>query len=258
MPASETPESVLRALDRTLSTGGARVTIEFAQQFPPLPDLAPRRRGGLLRPLIHAGSMAGKRAFTAGLGKLVKDLKGEGYIDFRRHRCALDYGSYALIVADDRMWSGRSGRPVATLPDETATSIEPMWLLDLVRGVTGVEAEGEELVRGRKRQHLRTHADMGRAAAVAPAGLPVPIGAARYEDLLRLPLELWLDEDGYIRRLRQGDETATLTLELLELGAEGPADWTRLPTFRSPQEADRRARATRTENAAESRFVRGA
>ena len=148
MPASETPESVLRALDRTLSTGGARVTIEFAQQFPPLPDLAPRRRGGLLRPLIHAGSMAGKRAFTAGLGKLVKDLKGEGYIDFRRHRCALDYGSYALIVADDRMWSGRSGRPVATLPDETATSIEPMWLLDLVRGVTGVEAEGEELVRG--------------------------------------------------------------------------------------------------------------
>lgn len=240
----DTPESVLQALDRTLATGCARVEFEFAQRFPPLPDLSSRRRGGLLRPLIRAGSTAGKRAFTAGLGKLVKDLQGEGYIDFRTHRCALDYGSYALIVVADRMWSGRSGRPVATLPEEPATSIEPMWPLDLVRGVTDVEAQGEELVSGRRRRHLRTHADMSRAAAVAPAGLPVPIGAARYSDLLHLPLELWLDEDDYIRRLRQGGEAAAFTLDLLELGADGPADWTRLPTFRSPQEADLLARRT--------------
>jgi len=234
---------VLQALDRTLATGCARVRFEFAQQFPALPDFPPRRRGGVLRPLIRAASTAGKRAFTASLDKLAKDLQGEGYIDFRAHRCALDYGSYALIVVGDRMWSGRSGRPVATLPDEPATFIEPMWLLDLVRGVTDVEAQGEELVSGRRRRHLRAHADISRAAVVAPAGLPVPIGAARYGDLLRLPLELWLDEDDYIRRLRQGNETATLTLELVELDAEAPADWSRLPTFRSPQEAEMCSRA---------------
>jgi len=245
-PAPETPESLLQALDRTLATGCARVEFEFAQQFPVLPDFPPRRRGGLLRPLIRAGSTASKRAFTAGLGKLTKDLRGEGCIDFRAHRCALDYGSYAMIVVGDRMWSGRSGRPLATLPDEAATSIEPTWLLDLDRGVTDVEAHGKELVSGRRCRHLLAHADMGRAAAVAPAGLPVPHCAARYGDLLRLPLELWLDEEDYIRRLRQGDEVATLTLELLELGVDAPADWTRLPTFRSPKEAALLARRAST------------
>lgn len=228
VPGPETTEYLLQALDRTLETGGARARFTFAQQFK-LPESSPRRRGGLLRPLVRVGSFAGRRAFTAGLGKLGGDLVGEGYIDFGGHRSAFAYGSFAVMVVGDRMWMGRSGTPIATLPEERASWLEPLWLIDLVRGVTDFEVRGEELVGDRTCQRLYAYADLGRAAAASPSDLPVPTGADRYGDLLRLPLELWIDEQNHIRRARQGDATVTLTLDLLEFGAEDGTDWSRLP-----------------------------
>jgi hypothetical protein len=58
---------------------------------------------------------------------------------------------------------------------------------------------------------------------------------------VRLPAEVWLD-DSHIRRVRFVSERRIESLELWDFGAslEG-LDWTRLPTFRSPERAARLA-----------------
>ena len=59
----------------------------------------------------------------------------------------------------------------------------------------------------------------------------------RFEDLLALPVEVWLDAQ-HVRRVRYRPEHLTETLELWDFGvALDDLDWTRLPAFRSPDEA---------------------
>jgi hypothetical protein len=64
----------------------------------------------------------------------------------------------------------------------------------------------------------------------------------RFEDLLALPLEAWID-DTHVRRVRfDGGRAAgmgVVTLDLDDFGVEvDDLDWSRLPTFRSPEEAE--------------------
>jgi len=74
-------------------------------------------------------------------------------------------------------------------------------------------------------------------------GIAAP-ARTRFEDLLALPVEVWI-EDTQIRRIRfsfEGIEQHTDTLELWDFGVSlDDLDWTRLPTFRSPDEAAQRS-----------------
>ncbi|MEJ7892199.1 MAG: hypothetical protein WKF94_06130 [Solirubrobacteraceae bacterium] len=50
----------------------------------------------------------------------------------------------------------------------------------------------------------------------------------------RIPVEVWVGDDGYIRRVRHtsgrpNKPFGTGTLDLTELGVELPLDWSRLP-----------------------------
>ena len=115
-----------------------------------------------------------------------------------------------------------------------------MWLLDLLAGVTDAADVGAEDVRGAPWRHLTGHADISRAAKVVSGAVAVP-ARRRFEDLLALPVDVWLD-DTHIRRIRfnsnQSGEQRSETLELWDFGARlDDLDWTRLPTFRSPKEA---------------------
>ena len=89
-------------------------------------------------------------------------------------------------------------------------------------------------------RHLGCTADLSRASQAAAGRIAVPV-RSRFEDLLALPLEVWLD-DMHIRRVRfssaEGAEQRSETLELWDFGvAVDDLDWTRLPTFRSADEA---------------------
>ncbi len=62
----------------------------------------------------------------------------------------------------------------------------------------------------------------------------IPAGMSWLDDLARIPVDVWLDDDGHIRHIRHtsgGHHTPTgiSTLDLIELGIEPPSDWSHLP-----------------------------
>lgn len=166
-------------------------------------------------------------------------------MDVAGRRFMLDYGSYARLYADGQLWHGRSGRRLATLPAHElppdATPATPLWLLDLVAGIfEASDTGGGQEVRGAACRHLSATTDLSRATKATPGGIGVP-ARKRFEDLLSMPVELWLD-DTHIRRVRfssqEANEHRSEALKLWDFGvALDEFDWTRLPTFRSPDEA---------------------
>jgi hypothetical protein len=111
-----------------------------------------------------------------------------------------------------------------------------LWLLDLLAGLTVATDEGGADVRGTACRHFSTTVDVSRASNVTPGGVAVP-RLRRYEDLLALPVAVWIDDE-HVRRVRFRAEDRIDTVELWDFGVSlGDLDWTRLPTFRSPEEA---------------------
>lgn len=101
-------------------------------------------------------------------------------------------------------------------------------------------------VYGAPCRHLEITVDLSRASRAAPGGLATP-RRRRFEDLLALPAEVWLDEH-HVRRVRCRSEHRMETVQFREFGVSlDHLDWTRLPTFRSPEEAAKvRKRADRS------------
>jgi len=230
-------EALDLARRRTLAAGSARIVVsrEWTTDMPPMPQ---RRRGGLLRPLMRAGKAAGKRLLTRALGDLdFRRQEAEGFIDLARRRYLLDYGHYARLFADGQEWDGRSGRLLSTLSADTDVVPTPLWLLDLLAGVTETRDAGTEGVRGTPCRRIAAKTDLSRASRDIPGGIAVP-QLGRFEDLLALPIEVWVDES-HVRRVRFERDDRVETVELWDFGTPLDAiDWTRLPTFRSPEEAE--------------------
>ena len=115
--------------------------------------------------------------------------------------------------------------------------------MDLLAGVTSAEEAGLEDVRGTSCRHLVATADLGRASQATSGGMPVR-GGKTFDELLALPVEVWIDES-FIRRVRFAPKAGDAdTLDLWDFGTPlDDLDWTRLPTFRSPSEAARVRRA---------------
>jgi hypothetical protein len=229
-------EALTVARKRTTASGTARIElfVDHTWEMPPMPR---RRRGGLLRPLMKAGQAVGKRL----LKQAFKDFSfrhqsAEGVLDLAERRYMLDYGSYARLYAGGKEWDGRSGRRLATLPPEEQKVPTPLWLLDVLDGVSSATDEGLEEVRGASCRHVSATTDLGRASAATPGGVAIPV-RGRFEDLLALGVDVWFD-DAHIRRVRFESENQTEMLELWDFGVPvDEFDWTRLPTFRSPEEA---------------------
>lgn len=240
--SAEAGDDVLKALERTLGSRAARIEFSFAHHFAGMAgDSRRRRQNGLLRPVTRAGGALVKRVVTAGVGKLSSAGSGQGVLDFERRRSIVDYGGFVVVTIADTRWSGASGRPLAGFEEIVATTMEPMWLVDLARGTTDAAVEGREPVHGRECCKFLAHADLSRAAAASPGELALS-PAGFYSDLLRSPFRAWVDDEGYIRRLRHDSKVFSvaleLALELLEFGIDVPADWSCLPMLSSPVNAD--------------------
>jgi hypothetical protein len=237
-------EVIADARERTLAAVSARIElfIDHTWESPPVPRRPRRRRGGLMRPVRAVAKMAGKRLLKAVIGDFdFHHQNAEGVLDLDRRRYMLDYGSYARLYADGKEWDGRSGRRLVTLTTDVDVVPTPLWLLDVLAGVTAATDEGTEDVRGTPCRRLTATIDVS-ASKLTPGGVAVPT-LARFEDLLALPVEVWAD-DRHVRRVRFRPEHRTETLELWHFGVPlDDLEWTCLPTFRSPEEAARPAEA---------------
>jgi len=254
-------EEVLGALEHTLARRVAR--IEFRHDFDFDFDMAesrspPVRLGSLARGLLRRPGRQSLESLLRGIGRLFMRWAGKlatsamrrlfkrwmgkvgaqgavGVVDFDAHRCMYGYRgrSEATLVAGDKYWHGEPGTSVDAVSEKPALAIQPLWLLDLVRGVEEAHESGEELLHGHTRRRFVGHADLNRAADAVPYEMALPTGIGQLGQLTRLPLELWIDPERQIRRIRHTGErpdgsTITSTIDLIEFGVGLPPDWSRL------------------------------
>jgi len=158
---------------------------------------------------------------------------GQGVLDLPGRRSMLDYGSYAVLQAGTHEWSGRSGRALDTLPTSPPRIASPLWLVDLVAGVTTAVDQGTDEVDGQGWRHLRASASLAKASSRRPEGMASP-ARARYEELEELPLKVWLF-NGHLSRVRFVDDRRTESVTLTEFGIDTAGlDWSRLPNLGGP------------------------
>jgi hypothetical protein len=241
-----TVEEVLGALERTLLRGSAQIVFRYDPGPPDLPPPAapmPRREGGSL--WRHAASVAGHvagetvvRVSQRGLAYAsgIMTRGATGIVDFAAGRSAHRYceRSGVTMIAEDRSWYGAPGSPVDRLTARRASAPHPRWMVDLLRGTVDAREDEPEELDGRRTRRFSAHADLTRAAAAVSYRMAIPAGAVDLDELERLALEIWVDDDGCIRRIRltgagpTGAGTTT-TLDLTELGIATPSDWSRIP-----------------------------
>lgn len=224
------------ARDRTTATGTARVSCvtEHTWTWPEMPAQQ-QRRGPVQRAVRGAGKAAGKGLWRVLARRTdIRHQSADGVIDFASRRFMIDYGSYAVLQASGQEWSGRSGRALSTLPASANRVGSPLWLIDLLGGLTSAVDLGTEEVEAQTWQRWRTTANLAAASAELPDGMPSPAND-RFEELLQLPLDVWID-DTHLRRIRFDHEHRSETVTFSDFGSDVEGlDWDRLPTFCSPR-----------------------
>lgn len=240
---AEAVNKILACAERTLAAGSARVMLHLQWKFPPGQPGRGRRRSTTWRVATGVGKLVFKAWLERmGQGGELGHLTGTGFIEPGRGRYMIDCGAFALLFADGKLLSGRSGRPLRTLPPHPvrAQQEKVFWLLKLLPGTTNARQEASETLHGTVCQKLAAHVDMARASAASGAGLHSP-AVERFEDLQALPVTVWIDGQ-HIRRIEfQPTGPSQLTaLDLWDFGVPvDELDWSRLPTFRSPGDAGR-------------------
>jgi len=248
--ASGTVDLVRRARAATVAAGTARV-LAVTEHDVALWEELPRRRGplsraarfvagavaALLPPVRYVAKFAGRRLWKlVGRGISFRRQEAEGVVDFAHRRYAVDYGHYSVMYMDGQHWNGRSGRARVTLPVRDGEVPTPLWLVDLLSGVTQAEDQGPEIVRGATCRRIAVSVDVGRASAATPGGVAAP-ARSRFDELLSLPVDVWID-DSHVRRVRYVAGETAETIELWDFGVRIKSlDWTYMRTFRSPDAA---------------------
>ncbi len=241
---------VRAALGHTVSRGTAR--IEFRCEIPPVDFDAlkgPKTRrpdGHPLRGLMRRLGVALIVVVLAGTMRLVERWwrksaaqPAAGVIDFEAQRCMYaDSRSTATLVVGDRTWRGPFGTAVDAVSADYASTMQPLWVIDLVRGIMAAREETPQVLDGRTCRRYSAHADLNRVAEAVPYQLAIPMSMRRLGELKRIEVEVWVDDGGCIRRIRHAETRGgtpsfpvnTATLDLIEFGIEPPADWSRLST----------------------------
>lgn len=227
---------------RTWSAGSARITYDLARTWT-MPQFPTPPRSPLRQALITVGKGAGKAAgravyHLAARGKdPLRGMSADGVLDLAGRRSMMDYGSYAVVQVDGEQWTGRAGRALDTLPSSRASTAVPLWLLDLLGGAVSADDQGEDTIDGDRCRRVHVVVDLAVASAAVPGGLPSP-ARDRFDDLLALPVEVWVDATR-VRRIKFSDPegsyaSVATTLTLSGFGVDvDHLDWSRLPTFRS-------------------------
>lgn len=229
-------DEVRRAVDQTTGSRSARISCTTTFTWT-MSHASSRKRG----PIRQVAVTAARRVATAVGRPILRLVAGrddlrrftsEGFIDFAGDRSLVDHGSFAILQAGTQVWSGRSGRPIATLDAEPARVASPLWLVHLLAGTVSASEQGSDRVDGEQWRRFDVVADLAIASAARPGGMPSP-AQDRFETLRELSFEVWL-HDGYLKQIRFVTAAEETVITLTEFGVDVDGlDWQTLPVFNS-------------------------
>ena len=105
---------------------------------------------------------------------------------------------------------------------------DPSQGLDFLRGATGVQAVGDEDVRGVPTKHYTAVVDLRSLGTKYPEMKPSIDQLVEQSGISHVPVEVWIDEDGFVRRMKQtldGNGSGlqmnmTMTTDLFDFGTD--------------------------------------
>ncbi|MFC7626062.1 hypothetical protein [Microlunatus sp. GCM10028923] len=230
--------AIRAALQQTTQAGSARIVyaLETDWTIPRPPESNDRGvRQFVARGVLAVGKVLGPALFrlmTRGMD--FRRQTGNGVLDISQRRSMIDYGGYAQLQVAEKEWRGRSGQLLDESFEDHARVGSPLWLLDLLAGVSVAEEQGPLGPGPHIARYFRVTIDLAQASAVAPFGMASP-SRDHFEELHRLEAEVWLD-DSHIQQIQFTDGRQTYILTLSDFGADvDNLDWTRLPTVEPPE-----------------------
>lgn len=196
-----------------------------------------------------AGSAKLSVAVQAPVGGSLLMLRGDGAYDFRTGRGTLTlhlppeyavlYGTSTLksIIDGDttymydparRAWAILSDSPPQSTLDVFTELVpdDPTQILDFLEPGGDVETVGEESLFGTETTHYRANVSVSKLVDNAPANVQQAVRASgMVHDGDTLPVDVWVDEAGMMRRIelkgRLGEvDNVALTLDLFDFGTD--------------------------------------
>jgi hypothetical protein len=143
-----------------------------------------------------------------------------GRVDFRAERSLYAHADDEwMLLAPAQRLEGRPGAWYASSNDShLLTEDDPFWLLAVIAATVEATDEGPQSVGGSRCERYLASADL--ALAASNSARPVaPIQAAGDERMDRIPVEVWLDSEGRIRRARLHRGRAVIRMQFLNFGA---------------------------------------
>jgi hypothetical protein len=221
--ASIDPQEIIDSFATTAASGLARARFEYDTGWSEVRDSFPRWVRFIASPIRPIWRWANKDSDP---GRFVYG----GVIDVASQRCAMEmtHGPQFVVVGN-RKWFGRPGDPLEEKEALPADTVQPLWLLGLLKGVVSASLDAEMELRGAQCRVFSVRADLAQASAATQGGL-APCSAARFEDLRRLPLKVAVDNEGRVRQV-EGSSTFGETgnsrylVELYDFGVPQAPDW---------------------------------
>jgi hypothetical protein len=149
-----------------------------------------------------------------------------GRTDFINERSLYDGGGQGwTLTAPGLEFVGEPGEwERVVLEDETLVGyVDPMWLLELIAAAVEAIPEGAELVVAEPCTRFATLASLSRARDRSARPMESPSSRGRL-DVERVPVDVWLDADGRIRRGVMRADRTLMILELSDFGGPQPID----------------------------------
>lgn len=149
--------------------------------------------------------------------------EAEGVIDFRNCRYEVREGLWAAIVDRGRKYVPRENglweKPIAK-PDTPPIWGEPLWMLQLLRGVVKASAEPDPQRAGAGSRRLACIADLVTADEKSPNGVAVPPDC-RLRDLREVPASVQIGSDKLLNEVSFRLWFAAARLELFAFNDAG-------------------------------------
>jgi hypothetical protein len=209
-------ESVARVRDsvaRTLAEGGALIRYQ-----PRVMTIDPAEIERRLRERGNRfASLVAKAVGGAGVSG-PRGLDGpDGRIDFATGRSTYFAGCWK-VFADAWMYDGEPGEWEAE-PRTALVEDDPLWLLALTQATIQAVEESADVIAGVVCERYRCVADLELKPAVGGLTVQAPNWGAGSEPS-RLPILVWLDDEGRIRRASYNGENNLTELELRDFGPQ--------------------------------------
>jgi LppX/LprAFG-like lipoprotein len=99
----------------------------------------------------------------------------------------------------------------------------PNNALAYLAGADNVETVGDEKVSGQDTTHYKVRVDVGKAAKKASGNVQTSLQGVRDSGVEKLPMDVWLDANGYIRKVRYSEhagrqQAADVVMQLHDFG----------------------------------------